>query len=275
MQTITSEQIKELLPKRPKDSHKGTFGKVLVIAGSEKYPGAAVLCARSVYRVGAGLVTITAPKDLIPIYVKELPEATHLELGQIFNVVDKYDSVLVGPGLGNVSLDFYNNLFPPRGWDKLVLDADGLNGLVKIEKWWEKLNGQVVLTPHPGEMSGLTGLSVEEIQKDKVGVAQKYAKEWGKVVVLKGAETVIASPDNVAISPFANPALATAGTGDILAGAIAGFLAQGLSGFDAAQVGVYVHGLAGELWSKKHGYTGMLASDLIELLPEAIKEIKV
>ncbi len=268
--------IQIILPERPRSAHKGDFGKVLVIAGSEKYPGAALLASRACYRVGAGLVTVASSKELIPIYLKELPEATHLELSEVLRRLNEYIVVLFGPGFGaeKKQLEFTKKLLTHLTGKKAVIDADGLNNLAKIEKWWEKLGSDTILTPHPGEMSRLTGLSIEEIQSKRSETAQEFAKKWHKVVVLKGAESVTASPNRIEISKFSNPALATAGTGDVLAGIIAGLLAQGLRSFEAAKSGVYIHGLAGELWSEKYGDAGMLASDLIELLPKVMDNIK-
>lgn len=157
---------------------------------------------------------------------------------------------------------------------KTIIDGDGLNILSKIDKWWMRLNGEVIITPHPGEMSRLTGKSINEIQKNRIDLTKNFAKIWNKTVVLKGANTVIAPPiGGVAISPFANPALATAGTGDILSGIIAGFLAQGLSSFDAVCLGVYIHGLAGEMLKEKYGSAGGLASDLLPFLPQVLLNI--
>lgn len=271
------------LPRRDRNSNKGSFGKVLVIGGSEKYPGSVVLSAKAAYRVGAGLVTIVSSKALLPIYVKELPEATHLELSRIFEEISKYDAVLFGPGFGtgDEQLEFTtklisdSNITPPRCDINFVIDADGLNNLVRIKEWWKNLGNEVVLTPHPGEMARLTGLSIQEIQSKRSYIAQKFAKKWNKIVVLKGAGTVIASPNQTAVSEFENPALATAGTGDVLSGIIAGLLAQGLGSFDAAETGVYVHGLAGEIWSKENGNAGLIASDIINLLPKAISKLKI
>jgi ADP-dependent NAD(P)H-hydrate dehydratase / NAD(P)H-hydrate epimerase len=157
----------------------------------------------------------------------------------------------------------------------LVIDADGLNIMSKIKDWWRLFPGGAVLTPHPGEMSRLTGLSVEAVQADRINVAAKYAAMWQKPVVLKGAFTVIAAPDGrVAVSPFANPGLASAGTGDVLAGTIAGLAVQGMPLFEAAALGVYLHGAAAEILKDKLGDTGMLASDLLPVLPVTIKKIK-
>jgi NAD(P)H-hydrate epimerase len=160
----------------------------------------------------------------------------------------------------------------PRG---VVLDADALNALAEVSKWWQRMECEAVLTPHPGEMARLTGLSVAEIQTDRLKIAQRMAAEWQKVVVLKGAYTVIAAPDGRAkLNPSANPGLASAGTGDVLSGAIAGMLAQGLSLFDAACCGVYLHSAAGEMVREELGDAGMVASDLLPVLPKVIKRLK-
>ncbi len=157
----------------------------------------------------------------------------------------------------------------------LVLDADALNTLAKIPNWWQQLTDDAILTPHPGEMARLVGISVDEVQSDRVGIAKKVAQEWHKTIVLKGAYTVIATPDErVKISPIANPGLASAGTGDVLTGAIAGLVAQGLSLFDAAACGVYLHGEAGEMVKSRLGDAGMLATDLLPELPIIIKKLK-
>lgn len=252
---------KLIIPKRPKDANKGTFGKVLVIAGSKNYPGAAYLSCAACYRVGAGLVTLATDREVKIIVSRKLPEVTFLRHDEVSKKIKDYGVLLVGPGLEE------GYQLPIANFPSAVVDAGGL-------KWGVKLKGEVVLTPHPGEMSRLTGLSIDEIQKDRINIAQKFAKKWGKVVVLKGANTVVASPTKTAISPFANPILATAGTGDILAGCIAGLIAQGLKLYDASCAGVYVHGMAGEALKEKIGDAGMLASDLLPLLPAAIQRIR-
>lgn len=287
------KDIASKLPKRSKDAHKGTFGKVLVVAGSESYPGAAYLCCASCYRVGAGLVTLATIPIVQNIVCKKLPEVTfivlseengvigELSLDQLFPKIMAYDVILVGPGLDRKeqTVKFIHQLFRMGvGELKFVIDGDGLNALSQIEKWdklLENYGNSAVLTPHPGEMARLTGLSIENIQKDRKNTAQEWASKWGQVVVLKGANSVVAPPKGgVVVTPFANPALATAGTGDILAGCIAGFLAQGLDSFDAGCVGVYIHGLAGEALKEKIGSAGALASDLLPLLPKAIQRIR-
>ncbi|MBL7183058.1 MAG: NAD(P)H-hydrate dehydratase [Anaerolineae bacterium] len=216
--------------------------------------------------------------------------------------IQDYDALLLGPGLGHEkeTVQFVQQLLnvEPGKRDRigflaseeakagklslppLVIDADGLNALADTPHWWEQLKGPVlssvegpsVLTPHPGEMSRLTGLTVREIEANRLGVARQMAEKWRQVVILKGAYTVIADPGGrVVINPFANPGLATAGSGDVLGGAIVGFLAQGLAPFDAALVGTYLHGLAGELVRKELGGTGMVAGDLLPMLPKVIK----
>lgn len=259
-------RISARLPKRPENANKGTFGKVLVFAGSENFPGAAYLSCAAAYRVGAGLVSLVTEQTVKIITSKKLPEVTFLSRDEVFSKINEYDVLLIGPGLGQSSqvIEFIQT--------KTVIDGDGLNILSKQGKWWERLNTEVVLTPHPGEMSRLTGLSVDDIQSDRINITRDFAKKWNQVVVLKGANTVIASPkEKIVTAPFANPLLATAGTGDVLSGVIAGLIAQGLNLFDAACVGVYIHGKAGEMLKKKIGNAGALASDLLPLLPIIIK----
>ncbi|MBU1031593.1 NAD(P)H-hydrate dehydratase, partial [Patescibacteria group bacterium] len=231
-------------------------------------------CAAA-YRVGAGLVTLATEPQVKIIVSKKLPEVTFLSTQEVFGKIEEYDVLLIGPGLGqsNQSAKLVRLLLE-KNLPKIIIDADGLNILSKIGEWWKRLDGGVILTPHPGEMARLTGLSVDKIKQEKIHVAQYWAKKWEKIVVLKGANTVIASPTGEAlISPFANPVLATAGTGDVLAGVIAGLLAQGLNPFTAASVGVFIHGQAGEQIAKKIGKAGMLASDLLPFLPQAIQDL--
>jgi NAD(P)H-hydrate epimerase len=186
-----------------------------------------------------------------------------------------YDALLLGPGLGQeqetqalvVALLEERENLPP-----LTIDADGLNILAKMEDWSKQLPPGSILTPHPGEMARLTGYSTKEVQADRVAVAQAQATAWEQVVVLKGAHTVVAAPDRrVAVEPFANPGLATAGTGDVLAGAIVALRAQGLGAFESAAAGAYLHGLAGELARQAIGTAGMVAGDVLAYLPQALR----
>ncbi len=272
---LTKEWVIDKLPKRPNDANKGTFGKILVIAGSENYPGAAYLACAGAYRVGVGLVTLATSPEVKIIVSRKLPEVTFLSFDDIFEKIKDYDVLLLGPGLGQKSetIEFVEQLLEEK-LPKIVIDGDGLNILSKTDEWWKKLKTDCILTPHPGEMSRLTGLTVDQIQSDRINIAKRFAKVWNQVVVLKGANTVIASSNEIAVSPYVNPALATAGTGDILSGIIAGFLAQGLKTFDAACLGVYIHGLAGEMLKEKYGNTGNLASNLLPFLPKVIQHIQ-
>jgi NAD(P)H-hydrate epimerase len=186
------------------------------------------------------------------------------------------DACVIGPGLGRefstrrLVLDLVGQLRSPA-----VLDADALNALSEQRKLLSKLRTRLILTPHPAEMSRLTGLKVEEIQADREAVAKRFAREWDQVVVLKGAHTVIAEPGGeVRVNPHSNPALASAGTGDVLAGIIGGLLAQGMDLFEAAVTGVFLHGAAGEEAGARMGDAGVLASDLLPLIPITIRDLK-
>lgn len=190
-----------------------------------------------------------------------------------------YEVMLIGCGMGQSPsvVRFIKSTIVRARADSvpLVVDADGLNTLAQSRNWWQRWRSDAILTPHPGEMSRLTGIPVAEVQADRAGVATKMAAEWHKTIVLKGAYTVVASPDGrCRISPFANPGLASAGTGDVLAGVIAGLVAQGLSLFDAAACGVHLHGKAGEMVKDKLGDAGTTASDLLPELPLVIKQLK-
>ncbi len=279
-----------LLPARPLSANKGTFGRLLVVAGSVNYIGAAYLACCGATRVGAGLVTLATPATLQPILASKLTETTYLPLPEaspgvvspeavitLVSGLGRYDALLVGCGLGQdpAAVKFMTSFLAQRDLPPLVLDADALNALAGKANWSRRLKRPAILTPHPGEMARLAGTPIEQVQSDRTALARRLAREWQKVIVLKGAHTVVAAPDGPCrISPFANPGLASAGTGDVLAGAIAGLLAQGLSLFDAASLGVYLHGQAGEIVRNNLGDAGMTASDLLPALPLAIKEAK-
>jgi len=289
---ITSEWAKSVIPKRPLEANKGSFGRVLVVAGSSNYIGAAYLACSGAIRVGVGLVTLATAKSLQPILASKLTEVTYLPLPEsrsgvisaeaaklIQQELGNYDVLLLGCGLGQsqsvIKLVKSILLKLKPGLSSLVLDADALNTLAGTPKWWQQLTDDVILTPHPGEMARLAGVSIDKVQSDRVGIAKKVAQEWHKTIVLKGAYTVIAAPDGQsAISSVANPGLASAGTGDVLSGAIAGLVAQGLSLFEAAACGVYLHGEAGEMVKARLGDAGMIATDLLPELPLVIKRLK-
>lgn len=280
------------LPSRPADANKGTFGRALVVAGSVHYVGAAALATAAAGRAGAGLVTLACARSIYPILAAKLSEATFLPLPDVEGQLsaeavpplrqalkDGYDALLVGCGLGQSGYvrAFVRTLLPALRGDGLrgvVIDADGLNALAGSE-WWRQTAVPLVVTPHPGEMARLTGQSIEEIQAQRLATAVRFAQSWGCVVVLKGAHTVVAAPDGRArLSPFANPTLATAGTGDVLAGAIASLLAQGLAPFEAASLAVFLHGRAGERLGRELGAAGALAGDLLPLLPLVMQELR-
>ena len=305
----TSEGVQAWLPDRPRDAHKGTFGRVMIVAGSVNFPGAASLSALGAYRSGAGLVTLAVPEPIQGFLVPMVPEATWLvlphELGVIAGpaadvIIEELphcQALLLGPGFGQEkpTLTFMKRLINPAAAVKqgigfirnenndalmklppIVVDADGLKLLARIPDWSAHLPGQSILTPHPGEMSVLTGLPIAEIQAEREQTTLDWATQWGHVVVLKGAFTVVASPAGQAtILPFATPALARAGTGDVLAGAIASLLAQGLQPYQAAILGCYLHGWSGEIAAGMIGTTaGVIAGDVAELLPAAISELE-
>ena len=294
LELTTPEWARTALPRRELTAHKGTFGRTLVVAGSRNYIGAAYLAASAAGRVGSGLVTLAIPESIQVAVAARAVEPTYLPLpesapgalspdaaGLVVERLGEYDALLVGCGLGqaNATSRFLEALlFTERdGTPPTVVDADGLNFLAGSQgpPWWERLTRAAVLTPHPGEMARLTGRPSQDIQRRRIGEAAEAAARWHKVVVLKGAYTVVAEPGgNSRVSPFANPGLASAGTGDVLAGAIAGLLSQGLELHTAASLAVYVHGLAADLVRDAIGDTGMLASDVLNALPKAINSLK-
>jgi len=292
------EMVSALLPKRTLASHKGTFGTAFVIAGSISYTGAALLAGTAAYRIGAGLVTMAVPENLHSALAGHLPEATWVLLphengfisesnsllpqSSAANIVlqnlNRATSILIGSGLGNkeTTKQFIEKLLPSIKIP-MVIDADGLRHLTNSPLLLgEGLGERSVLTPHLGEMSALTNLSKEEIQSNREEIAKRYAKQWNCVVVLKGAFTIVASPDErLTIIPVATPALARAGTGDVLAGLIAGLLAQGLNPYDAAVAGAYIHGKAGLFAAEKLGTTAsVLASDVVNTVPNVISKLE-
>ena len=226
------------------------------------------------------------------LVVPKLTESTYLLLpddgdgvadfeaaGTLREAMAGCDALLVGCGLGQhdtTRLLLEHLLLSPAPLPlPTVIDADALNFLASTSRWWERLQADAVLTPHPGEMARLLGCGIAEVEADRIGAARRAAAAWGVTVLLKGAYTVAAAPDGRArVLPFANPALATAGTGDVLAGAVAGLLAQGLAPFDAATLGAFVHAAAGQLAAEETGEAGVVASDLLPLLPRAIRAIK-
>ena len=289
---MTDDWAGSTLPDRPMAGHKGTFGKALIVGGSRHYVGAPYLAATAAGRVGAGLVTLAVPQSLQMAVAAKAVEPTYLPLpeespgvpsidaaGVIAEQAGGYQALLIGPGIGQAdsTREMVTRLLCESGaLPPLVVDADGLNIVASLgESWWNEFSREAVLTPHPGEMARLTGRSTKDIQGRRVEIAVESAVKWRKIVVLKGAFTVVAYPDGSSrLSPFANPVMATAGTGDVLAGTIAGLLAQGGAPEDAAALGVYLHGLAGERVSADLGDAGMLAGDLLPELPRAMRDLR-
>jgi hydroxyethylthiazole kinase-like uncharacterized protein yjeF len=279
----------DLLPERPARGHKGSFGKLLAICGSLDYAGAALLVCRSAGRAGAGLVTLAVPESLQPLFAAKVVEATTMALPEddveeldpepsLARILDhEHDAIVIGPGLrpGLATAELVRELLsaPEEGSPApIVLDAEALRSLATMDGWWEGDRRPSVLTPHAGEFRRLRAGSGHEADDDgdlvnddaaRATAARDAAGEWHQVVVLKGARTVIAAPDGqLAVAPFENPALASGGTGDVLAGTIGALLAQGLEPFAAARLGVYLHGLAGEQVRERFGDAGLLAADL-------------
>ena len=344
-ESLSAQTLRALLPARAADAHKGTFGKLMVVAGAGRYPGAAFLSASGALRTGAGLVTLACGRSIFGALAAALHETTFLPLPEqdwgvlgtdaareVLQQLAGYTALVVGPGLGSEdeTKTFMERLLkldsaktasgvgflhvspvqaaervrkpgssvgfrrgpgsPPAERDEAqakepseaelpptVIDADGLNLLAQIEDWWTRVPvNRFVLTPHPGEMARLLKLNdAAEVNSDRLGAAQQAAREWQQIVVLKGAETVIAAPDGKAsIGPAGNPALATAGTGDVLAGIIGSLIAQGLEPFDAARLGVFLHAQAGQIVRREIGEAGAVAGDLLARLPRTITELR-
>ena len=307
-ETVNEEMVRELMPERRPDGHKGSFGTVCALAGSLNYTGAAYLCSEAAYRIGAGLVQIAAPAPLHSALAGKLPEATWVLLPHEMGVIaegavevlakhlNRVNVLLWGPGFGleDTTAAFVRRMLegkalksrtrgigfapagaqeePPLALPSMVVDADGLKLLARLEDWPRKLPALTVLTPHPGEMSILTGLPIEQIQADRLGTAARFAKEWGHVVVLKGAMTVVAEPGGqLRVIPVVTSALAHGGTGDVLAGMIAGLLAQGMAPFEAALVGAWIHAQSGLLAAEQVGHeASVLAADLLGVIPEVL-----
>jgi NAD(P)H-hydrate epimerase len=284
---MEKEDIRDLLPVRRPDGHKGTFGKILIFAGSEGMTGAAYLCALSAYRTGSGLIKLAVPKSIGGTMSMLIPEAVQAQIPEkdghsclqdkilLKRLVEDADVVLFGPGLScNEDTGGILKALVECCEKPMVIDADGLNLLAAEPSLLENLRCEAVITPHPAEMGRLTGLGTDEVQKDRIGIAKKFADEYGLTVVLKGAGTVIATNDGrIAINPTGNSGMATAGSGDVLAGMIASLLGQGLPTYEAAAAGVYLHGLAGNFAAHDKGTASLIASDIIANIPQAFKEI--
>ena len=282
---LDKEYVQQLLPKRPIDSNKGTFGNVLNIAGSLELPGAAYLSSLAALRVGAGRVKLASTSSAIQITAAQTPDITYLDLGENNLgtlpkdswkfIEDDYDVISIGCGLDidtettNFVSNFLKGYFESQ--TPIIVDADAINILATQKRPVLPLNS--IITPHPLELSRLMNIDVEDIQKDRVKAAWESAKQLDCIVLLKGHKSVIAVPNGeIYVNNTGNSALAKAGSGDVLTGMIAGFCAQGLNLEKSATIAAYLHGLAGEIASRNLTEYGVLASNLLAYIPQAIKE---
>lgn len=288
---ITQRWVAERLPERDPRAHKDSFGRLLIVAGSLEYSGAALLAGLGGARAGAGVVRIATAESVAARLAGSVPELTWTPLAeeapgliapagwrQLATESAGYDALVIGPGLGRqpATLRRTRNLIGELR-RPAVVDADGLNALAAAGRWWQTTHARLVLTPHPGEFARLTGADAPPSDDDpaRARAAMEAATRWSQVVVLKGAHTVVASPDgDVFGSEVETASLATAGSGDVLSGAIGAFLAAGLEPFEAAACGVAVHGAAGLLAERRIGRAGVLARDIATLLPESIEQLR-
>lgn len=283
---LDEQFVSDLIPQRKSNSNKGDYGKVLIITGSRGMTGAGCLAAGAALRSGSGLVYLGVPKSLTGIYNSTVREAVVLpaedndrgciakeSLRYLLQQMEGKSAVALGPGLSvNEDISFVVSHIVENSKVPLVLDADALNAISSDISILARLKAETVITPHPGEMARLTGLSIADIQKDRLNTARSFAAKWGVITVLKGSRTVVALPDGTTyINPTGNAGMATAGMGDVLAGIIASLIAQGLKPGDAAAAGVYIHGLAGDQAALEKGLHGLTAGDVIEQLPYTIK----
>lgn len=275
------------LPRRRFDSHKGTFGKVLIVAGSRGMSGAAVLCGRAALRSGAGLVQVASPACIQPVVAAGNPCYTTFPIHQhadgtfsdaaaeeVLGWAQSADSVAIGPGLGhgNDVAGFVRRVVGELPGKPIVLDADALNVLAPFANHFPNRTCPLVLTPHPGEFARLTGLGASEVAARGMELAVEFAAQFGIVMLLKGANTLVSDGTRLYRNSTGNPGMASGGSGDVLTGAIAALLGQGLPPFEAAVLGAWVHGRAGDLAVGTLGEIGLTAADLVEHLPFALRE---
>jgi len=285
---ITAEDLRRVIKRRARNSHKGDFGHLLIVGGAAGYAGAVALAAKAALRSGAGLVTVLVPGSIAPIVAGIVPEAmvhgvAETKEGSLLSAclkkwkrsIHDFDGLLVGPGMtacedtrGLVESILSESRKP------VLLDADALNVYAKKAGKIDKAACPVIITPHPGEMARLMGCSIAEVQADRYGTAQKAASDTGATVILKGAGTVVAEKNRpVSVNMTGNPGMATGGMGDVLAGLVAGLIAQGVVPFDAARAGVYLHGRAGDNVAWRSSQAGITAGDVIEELPLVFREL--
>lgn len=277
------------LPQRPRDAHKGDFGHVLVVAGSPGMTGAGCMAARAAQRAGAGMVTLALPRSLNLVaeialtsaMSMPLPETADGTLGldaasRVLEQAGRFDAFAIGPGLGRTEetqrmvCRLVRKLEAP-----LVVDADGLNALAADIDPLRHRRAPTILTPHPGEMGRLVAAaSPAQVQADRVGTATRFAREHRVIVVLKGHGTVVTDGERVCVNETGNPGMASGGSGDVLTGLIAGLLCQGLEPFDAARLGAFVHGLAGDLAAMRVGELSLIPEDILACVPDVFRTLE-
>lgn len=285
---LTLDYVKSKMPVRPDDANKGVMGTMLNISGSYAMAGACILSSLSALKSGVGLLKVALPQSIYPIVASSVYEAVFVPVSEkdadtvdissldyLLNISKSANSVLLGCGLKccEKTVEFVN-AFLPACTTPVLLDADGINGVSKNIDILKSVENDVILTPHPKEFSRLTKLSVEEILSDREGVAKAFAKEYGVTLVIKGKDTIITNGEQTFVNHTGNSGMAKGGSGDVLSGIIASLVAQKVDAFDAACLGVFVHGLAGDLAAEKLSKTAMLPSDIISYLPQAYKKIE-
>ena len=288
MDTVETVTNLPILAARSPEGHKGDFGRVLVIAGSRGMSGAAVLCATAALRAGAGLVKVASPAEIVPIVAAGNPCYTTIALAQdaegriaraaldaIVNLCEGHDVVAIGPGLGQsdeltaLLIELVAKIAKPT-----VIDADGLNAFIGHVDKLQSSGVPRIVTPHPGEFARLLHVDAAAVQVQRQALAVEFASEQNLIVVLKGHGTLVTDGQRIYQNATGNPGMATGGTGDVLTGIIAAFMGQHLSPFDAAQLGVHVHGLAGDLARDQIGEVSMIATDLLDFVPPAIRQVR-
>jgi NAD(P)H-hydrate epimerase len=286
---LSEKSVAPLIKRREREAHKGTFGHCLILAGSTGKTGAAALAANSCVRSGAGLVTLAVPEKLNPVLELKtteamtlpLPDDSHGHLSKLaFKTIEKQlpgkNAVAVGPGIG-MHADTVNlvQTLTESVKQPMVIDADGLNAVAEdLSVLQRKASSCLVITPHPGEMARLHGSPLPDIAAIRISIAQDFARDHDVYIVLKGARTIIAAPDGmVAINGSGNPGMASGGTGDVLTGVITSLLGQGYPPWHACRIGVFIHGLAGDMVAIEKGEIGITASDITEMLPYAFNRL--
>lgn len=282
---IIDQEVKNILPKRKSDSHKGTYGRIGFLGGSPGMAGSIYMASLSALRSGAGLTYILAPESIADILAIKANEQIIKQISchsyfyddtvknQILSASENLDVLAIGPGMGQgKDLHILLDEIIKNTKMKLVIDADGINAISKDLNILNA-NKEIILTPHLGEFARLSKLSVDEIKKDKVSLAKNFAKTYNLVLVLKSNETIITDGDKLYINKIGNPGMATAGSGDVLTGIISTLLHR-LDAYDAAVLGVYIHSLAGDLAASYFGEESIIASDIINYLPDAFKLLR-